>query len=207
MSRVSTAIVSAGVLFAGASFAEDYRCANFANDVHEQTSGQDGGETSPGYQFAVSQGIVDGIFAASQRTPLAGPQDQTRGQFRRAVADRCSGHPDETVEDAALTVSGLLPDATEYRSLSPRDFNLAKSAIVGTKVSLSGDLLVSSSTATLYSEKMNTNSINIDIAQLARADREYLLENCTGLCRITINGTVSKISFSEGLKAESIEHE
>lgn len=206
MSRVSTAIAFAGFLFAGASFAEDYRCASFANDLDEQASGQIGGEASAGYQFAVSQGIVDGVFAASRRTTLAGPQNQTREQFRQAVAGRCSSHPDETVEDAALTVSGLLPDAAEYRHLSLLEFNFTKSAIVGEKVSLSGNLLVSSSTATLFSEGSNTDSIKIDIAQLARADREYLLENCTDFCQITINGTVSMLKFSEGLTADSIKY-
>ncbi|TCT30834.1 hypothetical protein EDC90_10446 [Martelella mediterranea] len=203
MSRVSTAIAVTGFLFSGASLAEDYRCASFANDVY----GQDAGEASSSYKFAVSRGIVDGVFVASQRSPLAVSQDQTRGQFRRAVAVRCSSHPDETVENAALTVSGLLPDASEYRSMAPLDFNLAKSSIVGTKVSLSGDLSVGSDSATLYSDEMNTNSIKIDISQLAQTDREYLTENCTGLCQITINGAVSKFNFSEGLKAESIAHE
>lgn len=207
MNKVSLVIVSVGTLVAGTTIADDYTCADFVTDTRKLTNGPGVNEVEGGYQFAVSRGVIKGIFAANQRTPLAGPQDQTQEQFRHDVTARCSSHPDETVEDAALTVAGLLPDASEYRSLSPIDFNLSKSALIGTKVSLSGDLSVSSNSATLYSDTMNTNSIKIDIGKLAREDREYISENCTGLCQITINGTVSKIDFSEGLKAESIDHD
>jgi hypothetical protein len=90
---------------------------------------------------------------------------------------------------------------TGYRAMSITDLKLDIKEIVGEKVEVAGTLSLFGGMATLSDSKqpLDMNAVIASIEELSRADREFIHSQCSGGCRVTVQGEVGMIMLQPGL--------
>ncbi|MGV0909936.1 hypothetical protein [Martelella sp. FOR1707] len=205
MKNAAIALIFSVLPMSANSTEASYRCGDFHDDRTSITPAElTTIDRETLNNLSIGYGIVIGVFAATQKAEVTDLNDQKYIEFENRVLEFCNSNPTARITAAALTVAEFIPSPSDYTPMSLIDYNLDKAELVGHKVSLTGDLAIFGEFAMLRVGMFDTTPISVEIENLPRADRKFILENCSPRCKLTVNGTVKDNMFDQILSAESI---
>lgn len=180
-----------------------YRCKDFVSDMMAFSADKSITWTEMGTNFSQAVGTIVGVYFGRSGEEY-NYESEGYNRFQDAVFGECKRSPNEKVAVVALRTPIRKSSTSAYESMSLVDLRLDFDKLKGRKIEVKGTLQVMGEIAMIGAELFDGNKMFVEVKNLPRASRKYILENCDSGCEVTIRGRASSVMLNPGIIAEEI---